>query len=34
MAVAAWLPLVFRPRVRWTATLLPRKGAAIHDVEE
>jgi hypothetical protein len=23
MAVAAWLPLVFLPRVRWTATLLP-----------
>ena len=23
MAVAAWLPLVFLPRVRWTARLLP-----------
>ena len=23
MTVAAWLPLVFLPRVRWTATLLP-----------
>ena len=23
IAVAAWLPLVFLPRVRWTATLLP-----------
>ena len=23
MAVAAWLPLVFLPRVRWTSTLLP-----------
>jgi hypothetical protein len=23
MAVAAWLPLVFLPRVRWTATVLP-----------
>ena len=23
MAAAAWLPLVFLPRVRWTATVLP-----------
>jgi hypothetical protein len=23
LALAAWLPLVFRPRVRWTSTLLP-----------
>jgi Domain of unknown function (DUF4281) len=23
MTMAAWLPLVFLPRVRWTATLLP-----------
>ena len=23
MTVAAWLPLVFLPRVRWTSTLLP-----------
>jgi hypothetical protein len=23
MTIAAWLPMVFLPRVRWTATLLP-----------